>query len=247
MGRTDEHRTALRALPAGDWDRYLTERSGLPGPRANLELVAAVASEAPAATVRRYAASDDEFLALCGAAGLGRLLAAGDPAAAGELARLAGDDRWRVREGVAMGLQRLGDADLPRLLELARAWAASPSPLVQRAAVAGVCEPRLLGRPGPAAQALDLLDEVTGSLAARPAAERAGPGVRALRKALGYCWSVAVAALPADGFARLERWAASGDPDVRWMVRENLGKSRLARADPARLAALRDLAGLAPG
>jgi hypothetical protein len=42
------------------------------------------------------------------------------PAAAAELARLADDDRWRVREGVAMGLQRLGDADLPRLLALAR-------------------------------------------------------------------------------------------------------------------------------
>jgi hypothetical protein len=55
---------------------------------------------------------------------------------------------------------------------------------------------------------------------------------------------VAVAALPADGFARLEHWAASGDPDVRWLVRENLKKARLARADPARLAALRDLAGL---
>ena len=38
---------------------------------------------------------------------------------AAELERLAGDVRWRVREGVAMGLQRLGDTDLPRLRTLA--------------------------------------------------------------------------------------------------------------------------------
>jgi hypothetical protein len=99
VGRFEEHRAALRGLPAGDWDAYLAASSGLPGPRANLELARAVAEEAPAATVRRYAAADDEYLALlCGAAGLGRLLAGGDPAAETELARLA-DDRWRVREG----------------------------------------------------------------------------------------------------------------------------------------------------
>jgi hypothetical protein len=249
MARTDEHRAALRALPPEAWEPYLAEHSGLPGPRANLELAQAVAEEAPAAALRRWAAAGDEYLALCGATGLGRLLAEGDPDAAGELAKLATDDRWRVREGVAMALQRLGDSDLPRLLELARTWAASPSPLVQRAAVAGVCEPRLLRQPGPAGQALDLLDEVTASLAARAANTsegRADPAVRVLRKALGYCWSVAVAALPDGGFARLERWAAADDPDVRWLVRENLKKTRLARADPARWARLGALAGLVP-
>ena len=53
-----------------------------------------------------------------------------------------------------------------------------------------------------------------------------------------------MAALPADGFGRLERWAAVDDPDVRWLVRENLKKSRLARAGPDRLARLRRLVGL---
>jgi hypothetical protein len=70
--------------------------------------------------------------------------------------------------------------------------------------------------------------------------------VRVLRQALGYCWSVAVAALPAEGFARLERWAAADDPDVRWLVRENLRKSRTRRADPERWARLGELAGLEP-
>ena len=53
-----------------------------------------------------------------------------------------------------------------------------------------------------------------------------------------------MAALPADGFGRLERWAAVDDSDVRWLVRENLKKFRLARAGPDRLARLRRLVGL---
>jgi hypothetical protein len=60
MTRTDEHRAALRALPPGAWERCLAQHSGLPGPRANLELVAAVAEEAPAATLRRFAAAGDD-------------------------------------------------------------------------------------------------------------------------------------------------------------------------------------------
>lgn len=54
---------------------------------------------------------------------------------------------------------------------------------------------------------------------------------------------VAVAAAPAPGMAHLERWAASRDKDVRWILRGNLKKARLARVDPAgaaRLAAMLD-------
>ena len=69
------------------------------------------------------------------------------------------------------------------------------------------------------------------------------PAGRVLRKALGYCWSVAVAALPGPGFDRLARWAASDDPDVRWVVRENLKKARLTRADAGRVAALQAAVG----
>jgi hypothetical protein len=52
MDRIDDYRGALRALPVDTWDAYLAERSRLPGPRANLELVQAVAEEAPAEGAR---------------------------------------------------------------------------------------------------------------------------------------------------------------------------------------------------
>jgi hypothetical protein len=141
----------------------------------------------------------------------------------------AADGRWRVREAVAMALQRLGDDDLPRMLAIALRWAADADPLVQRAAAAGVCEPRLLGTPAAAATALEVCDLATRSLAARPADERRDPSVRVLRQGLGYCWSVAVAADPERGLPAFRQLTGSADPDIGWIVRENLRKKRLAR------------------
>jgi hypothetical protein len=52
-----------------------------------------------------------------------------------------------------------------------------------------------------------------------------------LRKALGYCWSVAVVAHPDKGKPRFEFWLGDMDKDVRWIFRENLKKKRLIRFD----------------
>ena len=70
-GSVDTYRAELKKLK--DWEPYLKKHSGLPGPRANLELVAAVAEEADPDRLWRLSASRDEFLALCGTAGLGRV------------------------------------------------------------------------------------------------------------------------------------------------------------------------------
>jgi HEAT repeat protein len=205
----------------------------LPGPRGDLELVQAAADEGDREWFDELAADPDEYRATVGAVGLGRLLAEqADEGVAACLVRLASDSRWRVREGVAMALQRLGDADPPRLWEVAAGWAANEDPLVQRAAVAGVCEPRLLRAPGAARQALDLCATVTVCLAARPPGERRRDGVRVLRQALGYCWSVAVAADPQEGLPRFRRLQADPDPDVAWIVRENHRKARMVRIMP---------------
>jgi hypothetical protein len=227
VGRRDQYRAELRVLPTAQWEAHLRHGSGLPGPRANIELAQAVADEGDAGCFDRLIATDDEYLVFCGVIGLGRLLAGGDPP--DRLREHAGDARWRVREAVAMALQRLGDADLPRLLDLVEDWAADPHPLVQRAAVGGICEPRLLKDPAAAHRAIEVCDRVTRSLAARPAGERADTGVRALRQALGYCWSVAVAAEPATGLPRFRALSGYDDPDVAWVVRENGKKTRLAR------------------
>jgi len=221
--RAERYRAELRALRV--WEPYLRRNSGLPGPRANLELVAAVGDEAPAELLWRLSGSDDEFLALCGTAGLGRLAAANPPQVIARLRELAGDARWRVREAVAIALQRLGSDDMEMLLREMRAWS-EDGPFVQRAAAAGLCEPALLKRQADVAVVLKILDRITQSMAG--SSERRTDGFKALRKALGYCWSVAAAASPPLGMPYIERWSRSTDPDVQWVMRTNMAKARMA-------------------
>lgn len=78
-----------------------------------------------------------------------------------------------------------------------------------------------------------MLDRITRSVGGANAEERRRDDFRVLRQALGYCWSVAVAALPEEGQAALEKWFSSDDADVRWIMRENLRKQRLVRVDAA--------------
>jgi hypothetical protein len=222
VSRADEYRRELREAP--DWEAYLRAHSNLPGPRGNLELLGAAADVGSLAQFERVAASDDEFVAACGAAGLGQVAAAGEDGVLPKLRSLASDGRWRVREGVAMGLQRLGDARMNRLLGEMERWA-DGSPLEQRAAAAALCEPRLLGDPAHVRRVLAVLDRITASLASAP--DRRSEDVRVLRQGLAYCWSVAAAALPEEGRTALDRWMATDDPDVRWVMRQNLGKRRI--------------------
>ena len=77
---------------------------------------------------------------------------------------------------------------------------------------------------------VDIPDAITTSAVSR--GERKSEELRRLSQELGYCWSVAVGALPEVGRGRMERWLRSSDPDVRWIMRENLRKKRLARLDP---------------
>ncbi|MEP7358670.1 MAG: hypothetical protein ABI847_15595 [Anaerolineales bacterium] len=240
MAKQSVYHQTLASL--ADWDPYLLAESGLPGPRGNLELVQAAADLGTPAQFRRWLALDAaaaptntpaEFLPVCGAVGLGRLLAAGDRAVLPELRRHASDPRWRLREGVAMALQHWGDADMSALITAMKPWSRG-NWLEQRAAAAALCEPRLLANPAHTLRVLSILDTITTALINATAVERKDPNYRVLRQALGYCWSVAVAAAPEPGKAALEKWLkqAASDPDLRWMLLENLKKNRLHRADP---------------
>jgi hypothetical protein len=228
-----------------DWDAYLCAESGLPGPRGNLELAQAAADLGTPAQFASWLGwtaerapvnSPEEFLAFCGAVGLGRLAAEGHLEVLERLRQCAADPRWRMREGVAMALQRLGQHDMDALLQALPPWIEG-RPYEMRAVAAGLCEPALLKQPRHAAPVIGALDRITARLATWP--ERKSAEFQALRQGMGYCWSVAVAAYPAEGMPRLAAWAESPDRDVRWVVRENLKKQRLIRVDELWAADLR--------
>jgi hypothetical protein len=235
MTKTDEYRLRLHALI--DWDSYLLKESGLPGPRGNIELAQVVADEGDRQLFQRYIAytvdiapvnSPDEFLAFCGVVGLGRLLAEGDIDLLKTLRRCASDQRWRIREAVAMALQRWGDVNMGQLIAAMGEWSQGTA-LEQRAAAAGLCEPRLLSEAQDARKVLGILDQITASIA--KVEDRRREDFLALRKGLGYCWSVAVVAFPLEGKALMEKWLISSDKDVCWIMKENLKKARLTRMD----------------
>jgi hypothetical protein len=52
--------------------------------------------------------------------------------------------------------------------------------------------------------------------------------------------SVVVAAAPEVGFPLMRVWAAWDDPDVTWVLRENLKKKRLAQW-PERITEIQDI------
>jgi hypothetical protein len=222
-GRVQHYRAELKKR-RGEWEPYLKANSGLPGPRANLELVTAVGEEADADLLWRLSASSDEFLALCGTAGLGRLAATDPETVLPWLRELAEDSRWRVREGVAVALQRLGLASMPQLIAEMEVWSKGGA-LVQRAAAAGLCEPALLKKADEVRRVVLILDHITRSMAATH--DRKHEGFRVLRQAMGYCWSVAAAANPAAARPLFVKWLRSSDPDIAWVMRSNLGKARL--------------------
>ncbi len=78
MGKADEYRNRLKSL--ADWKPFLMAESGLPGKRANLELLEAVAGEGTRELFLELAAytpeqaptdSPHEFLACAGSPGSG--------------------------------------------------------------------------------------------------------------------------------------------------------------------------------
>ncbi|HEX3049357.1 MAG TPA: hypothetical protein VHP83_01800 [Aggregatilineaceae bacterium] len=141
----------------------------------------------------------------------------------------ASSELWRIREGAAMGLQRMLALDWDSTMLRLRRRALDAPAYEWRAMMAGVAEPPLLVD---AARALDALDLHYGAMAylrKLPANVRKTDAVRTLRQALGYSVSVCVAHAPEPGFALMQAWAAWDDPDVGWVIRENLKKKRLEK------------------
>ena len=118
-----------------------------------------------------------------------------------------------------MAVQWWAGVDMPAALREMNAWA-SGNVLERRAAIAGLCEPALLTEPDHASAVLPMLDRVTTGVVREE--NRRGAAFRGLRKALGYCWSVAVVVQPEIGKPAMACWLTCEDRDVRWVLHENL-------------------------
>jgi hypothetical protein len=237
MNKAERYRQVLKTL--ADWEPYLLQESGLPGPRGNLELAHVVADEGDRKLFEHFLTytpevapvnSPQEFLAFCGVVGLGKLLADGDDGILDTLRPYASDPRWRTREGVAMALQRLGKRNMRKLLDAMETWSTG-NWYEKRAAAAALAEPVLLKNEKEALRALHILDGMTISM--ENSADARSEGFKVFQQGLGYCWSVVVAAAPAEGKRLMEKWLACNDNIIRRVIQENLKKNRLVRMDAA--------------
>ncbi len=269
MGKKENHEQDLIGLfetffETGDTEQlweYLISNSNLPGRRGNLELAWAFAD-----AVERYAEAQEqrlwelcatlaavsadtapvndprEFLSFCGVVGvggLGSLSSALFDAAVAVLRRSANDPRWRMREAVAMGLQRLlARRGQDTLGELAK-WVNDGTLLELRGAAAAVADPGLLEDQSVALAALQLHRRIIDRMLETE--ERRSEEFRILRKALGYTLSVVTRAIPDEGFEFMRQLVALQDRDVLWIVKENLKKNRLVKNFPERVESIKTL------
>ncbi len=263
MSKISQHRTDLENILVNNLDvasyerlrQYLLAQSNLPGPRGNLELahvfgniigdyadvhehiywqlcqdyLSIPVEEAPVN-------SPEEYLPFCGAIGIGAMGAVLPNRSRGALTLLrkaASDSRWRMREGVAMGLQSMLSASPNNCLEYIRDWVTGGDLLEMRAAVAAVAEPLLLHDSAFNIAALELHRQIIAQFP--QIQKRKSEPFRVLRKGLGYTLSVVVSAQPEEGFAYMESLTGSQDADILWILRENLKKKRLSNHYPERV------------
>jgi len=232
---------------------YFITNSNLPGPRANLELANAFAD-----IVQEYSNGESEnlwqlcsefvnisageaptndpkeFIPFCGANGIGAIGSVSAEYFSDSLAKLkmlANDTRWRMREAVSFGLQRLlARQGIETLKELER-WINVGALLELRTAAVAVAEPALLKDKQIANAALHLHKQIFERIR-KTVTDRKAEGFRVLRKALGFTLSVIVCGNPEQGFEFMQNLIHSDDADLRWIVKENLKKNRLIKNYP---------------
>jgi hypothetical protein len=231
---------------------FLEKNSGLPGPRGNLELAHSFAASVAAMAISEWqweflaqlaatsvskapVNSAKEFLPFCATLALGALYGNGLPrprrrAALAALTAAATDARWRMREAAAMGLQLVGERDIDAMKGIVASWLADSSWLTLRAVAAGLAHPPILKDPEVALYAVQTAATLVAALSRAGAKDRREEPFKILRQGLGYSLSVFAAASPGEGFALLRKCAAVSDPDLAWVVRENLKKKRISDA-----------------
>jgi hypothetical protein len=237
-------------------ERFLLARSGLPGPRANLELAAALADlferqapgretwgmlidwsslrpdEAPA-NARRV------FLPFAALQAMGACHHASAPERRAEavraLKRAARDPRWRIREAAVFGFQRIAGRDFRFVRDPFSEWYEASGMFEKRCILVALAHPPLLEREGAVELALELAGRAMREIARLPPSAGRTEECRVLRKGLEFAPSVYAAADPDRGFAALAEWAREEAVEVKKIVASNLRKARLARRFPERV------------
>jgi len=252
----------LRTSGEEEITEYLMSNSNLPSPRGNLELAKAFAEVAEVYSSKdperlwglclklTKISSDEapvndprEFLPFCGAyaiGAIGSVSSAFFEQALNYLQELANDPRWRTREAVAMGIQKLLAKQTRTTLRALEDWVENSKWLAMRAVAAGVAEPPLLRNQQTARVALELHKKIFVKILTTTT-DRKLYEFKTMRKGLGYTLSVVVHAIPKEGFEYMRQLINSQDADILWIIKQNLKKNRLIKNFPDEVASMAKL------
>jgi len=240
---------ALTGQP-GFLEFYLRDQSRLPGTRANIELaqdlsqhlaflvpafpdeMRALLNHLVREEARVVANTPGEFVVMCGVLGFGAsavAVAEWREDVFERLSQYARSHAKRAREAATLALQKMLLAAPDETLLLLMDLLDRGDCLQLRACLAAISESSLLTSMQFVSSALIMQRVALEYLHALPANERRRADVRVLRDTLGYTLSVVTAASPDDGFALMCEIATWSDPDINWVLRENLKKRRLAK------------------
>lgn len=234
-------------------ENYIVSNSNLPGRRANLELAFAFAD-----AIQDYSyvqteklwrlcsefikiSSEDaptndpkEFLPFCGAQAIGVI---GSVSATyffvslSNLKFLANDSRWRIREAVCFGLQRLLAKEGIKAAKELEGWINDGTFLELRAIAAALAEPTLLRDERFANASISLHKQIFERIQSS-GINRKLKDFRTLRKTLGFTLSVVTCGNSEQGFEFMRHLIQTNDVDLVWIVKENLKKNRLIKNYP---------------
>lgn len=210
----------------------ILEKSNLPSPRANLELLYAFIENASEEEIEscltveyKEKNTPEEFALMCGVAAKIRSEAQKHHQVHFDFKPFANHESWRVREGICFGFQKskahLSADQMKRNLECLK----KGSPLEVRTYIATLSEPALLNGYIDSNELLDEMVQIT--LDAFSSNDKLSDDLKVLRKALGYCYSVALCSEGADQckFEKLFEYAEN--KQIKWIIQENLKKKRL--------------------
>jgi hypothetical protein len=136
------------------------------------------------------------------------------------------------------GLQEMIVKEPAYVVNLLEDWCRQPDAMLLRNAVIVLSEPRLLKTdPNVIASCLSFHKRAISFYLKSSKLERKTSDFQLLKKTLGFSASVLISVDPTH-FPLLEDWATNDDADVRWIVKENLKKARIAKAFPDKVANL---------
>lgn len=254
MVKREEYRVLLKPLISEssytELEDVLISNSNLPGPRGNLELADAFADcfEIEQANdnildlLGKWARiskgetpsdSPKEFIPFCAVQALAALFKYVDLEKKSEIIQLlkvsSNDPRWRIREAVAIGFQRIAEQDFEEIEKIFSHWINEATLLEKRAIIAALAHPPILNVKENVQFCLKITESILNDIVKLGKVSRKNEEFRVLRQGLEYAISVFVAKLPDEGFDFIKNWAKKDDYDIKKIIKSNLGKSRLAK------------------